>query len=118
MVAYCHAKRSNDQRPLSYSKVYSAVDQSFDRAGLRKQIQWCQQMANNIFRRGYCDKCYDSEPPAKRLRVSGTQVCGAACLNNACSLAVVVPVSEWKGGINAQVLNIARPKSYRADREG
>ena len=83
LVAYLHAKRSNDQRPLMYSRVYYAPDQSFDRAGLRKQIEWCQRTANDILRRGFCDHCYDSEPPAKRLRVSGTQCCGR-CLFERC----------------------------------
>ena len=83
LVAYIQAKRSSDPQPIVHAKVYDAAGQPFDRAGLRKQIEWCQQTANDILRRGYCGRCYHGEPPAKRLRVSGTQACGR-CLFARC----------------------------------
>ena len=83
LVTYIQAKRSADPDPIVYARVRYAPEQPFDRAGLRKQIEWCQQTASHILRRGYCDHCYDGEPPAKRLRVSGTQACGQ-CLFARC----------------------------------
>ena len=76
LEAYVHGKRSTDQIPMYRWCVFSAPSQPVDRAGLRRQMEWCQQTANGILRRGFCDRCYDNDPPAKRLRVGGTQGCG------------------------------------------
>ena len=65
-------------RNAAYTFWESAPETPSDRAGLRKQIEWCQQTANNIFRRGLCNLCYErnaEQRPAKRLRVGGTQMC-------------------------------------------
>ena len=79
LEAYVHGKRSTDQIPMYGWCVFSAPSQPVERAGLRRQMEWCQQTANGILRRGFCDRCYDNDPPAKRLRVGGTQDCGC-CL--------------------------------------
>ena len=83
LVAYIQSKRSSDPVQVAYMSLDYAPEQPFDRAGLRKQIEWCQQKAHDILRRGYCDRCYDGKPRAKRLRVSGTQVC-RHCLFERC----------------------------------
>ena len=69
-------------RNAAYTFWESAPETPSDRAGLRKQIEWCQQTADNIFRRGFCNLCSEGnaeQRPAKRLRVSGTQMC-SKCL--------------------------------------
>ena len=69
-------------RDARYTFWESAPETPSDRAGLRKQIEWCQATANNIFRRGFCNLCSEGnaeQRPAKRLRVSGTQMC-SKCL--------------------------------------
>ena len=64
--------------------------QPADCAGLRKQMEWCQQMANNVRRRGYGGPCYGgnetadaTQSPAKRLKAGRTQMC-SECLFNRC----------------------------------
>ena len=83
LEAHVYAKRSTDEIPLCQWRFFSAPSQPVDRAGLRKQMEWCQQTAGGVFRRGFCDRCYDNNPPAKRLKVGGTQECGY-CLFSRC----------------------------------
>ena len=77
------AKRSTDEIPIYRWRVFPAPSQPVDRAGLRRQMEWCQQTASGVFRRGFCDRCYDKNPPAKRLKVTGTQECHY-CLPSRC----------------------------------
>ena len=74
-----YTRRSTDAA-AQMSLYRDAPDQPFNRAGLRKMIEWCQETANNVFRRGFCDPCLDGRRPAKRLRVSGSQVCSSCLL--------------------------------------
>ena len=88
LVAHVYAKRGTDEIPLDQWRFFSSSSQPVDRAGLRKQIEWCQQTASTIFRRGFCDRCYDKTPPAKRLKVTGTQECHYCLLSRCLQYAV------------------------------
>ena len=77
--ATIYTRRRSDP-PVQMSYYKDSSDQPFTRAGLRKTIEWCQENANNVFRRGFCDPCLDGRRPAKRLRVSGSQVCSSCLL--------------------------------------
>ena len=82
LAAYLLGKRTDDSTSMALATIYRAEGQPLDRAGLRKQIEWCREVANHITRRGYCERCY-GERPTKRLRLSGTQVC-CQCLLERC----------------------------------
>ena len=79
LEASIYARRRTDP-VIQMSSYKDSSDQPFTRAGLRKTIEWCQENANNVFRRGFCDPCLDGQRPAKRLRVSGSQVCSSCLL--------------------------------------
>ena len=51
--------------------------------GLRAQLEWCRRTTSDFLRRGFCDACYERDPPAKRLRVGGSQEC-AQCVFSRC----------------------------------
>ena len=89
LEASVYAKSETDPYDIVHNGVqHEAPPQPADRAGLRKQIEWCQQKTNNIFRRGFCAPCYDPEGnveqrPRKRLRVGGAQMC-SQCMFKRC----------------------------------
>ena len=79
LLATIYTRRSADAA-AQMSLYRDLPDQSFNRAGLRKMIEWCQENVNNVHRRGFCNPCLDGQRPAKRLRVSGSQVCSTCLL--------------------------------------
>ena len=79
LLATIYTRRSTDAA-AQMSLYRDLPDQSFNRAGLRKMIEWCQENVNNVHRRGFCNPCLDGQRPAKRLRVSGSQVCSTCLL--------------------------------------
>ena len=86
--AHVYAKRGTDEIPLHQWRFFSTSSQPADRAGLRKHIEWCQQTASGVFRRGFCDRCYDKITPARRLKVTGTQDCHYGLLSRCMQPAV------------------------------
>ena len=56
---------------------------AFDRQGLKQAIEFAQEKAQNIKRRGLCETCLKRERPAKRLRVGDTGLCTTCLLHKA-----------------------------------
>ena len=81
LTAHVHGKRATD--PAWPGAFRSTPDQPADRAGLRAQLEWCRRASSDFLRRGFCDACYDLDPPAKRLRVGGSREC-ARCVFSRC----------------------------------
>ena len=79
LTARVQGKRAADPTPIVREPCRSSPDQPADRAGLRAQLEWCRRASSDFIRRGFCDACYDLDPPAKRLRVGGSREC-AQCV--------------------------------------